>query len=286
MPEAAAAASSDQPAADHHTARHSLLRSAGIMSFMTVLSRILGLWRDRLMAGIFGASGINDAFNLAFLLPNLTRRLFGEGALSSVFVPVFSERLATGRREQAFRTASVLLSRLAVGLFIACLLFVAGAWAAQQFAPLSEQRLLTLELANWMIFYCVLMNVAAVLMGILNALDHFGMPAFAPVLLNVCMILACTVFLDVLGETPEARIRVQAWSVLAGGVLQLAVLVVPALALGFKFTPSLDAADGGYGEVKRGFVPVILGVALFQVNLLLDQLIATAFIPEEGPVTT
>src|SRR3990172_2052827 len=81
-----------------HNERRGLLRAAGLMSCMTVLSRVLGLWRDRLMGGIFGASGVNDAFNLAFLLPNLTRRLFGEGALSSVFVPIFSERLATGRR--------------------------------------------------------------------------------------------------------------------------------------------------------------------------------------------
>ena len=255
------------------------------MSLMTVLSRILGLWRDRLMAGIFGASGVNDAFNLAFLLPNLTRRLFGEGALSSVFVPVFSEHLVTNRREHAFRTASILLTRLAVGLFVAGALFVAGSYAVQQVTPLAEQQVLTLQLANSMIFYCVLINLAAVLMGILNAMDHFWTPAFAPVLLNVCMILGCTVFLNVAGSAPEDRIRVQAWSVMAGGVLQVLVLIAPVLVLGFKFTPSLDVGDEGYQAIKRGFLPTILGVALFQINLLLDQLIATAFIPEVGPVT-
>lgn len=262
-----------------------MLRSAGLVSFMTVLSRILGLWRDRLMAGIFGASGVNDAFNLAFLLPNLTRRLFGEGALSSVFVPVFSERLATGRKEAAFRTASVLLNRLALLLFVISLAFVGGSYALQLLGGLQAERVLTLKLANWMIFYCVLINIAAVLMSILNSLGHFFAGAFSPVLLNVCMILGCTVALDWLGSDLESRIFVQALAVLAGGMLQLLLLLPPAFTRGFQYTPTVDSQDEGYREIVTGFVPTILNVALFQVNLLLDQLIATFLIPEPGPVT-
>ena len=102
--------------ADGKTDGRQMVRAAGVVSFMTIISRILGLWRDRLMAAAFGASWVNDAFQIAFLLPNITRRLFGEGALASAFVPVFSERIATNRKEAAFRTASVLISRLAVGL--------------------------------------------------------------------------------------------------------------------------------------------------------------------------
>ncbi|MCW8130891.1 MAG: murein biosynthesis integral membrane protein MurJ [Planctomycetota bacterium] len=268
-----------------HGDRRSMLRSAGLVSFMTILSRILGLWRDRLMAAIFGASGFNDAFNLAFLLPNLTRRLFGEGALSSVFVPVFSERLATNRRAEAFRTASILLTRLALLLFVLCLVFVGVSMAAVKFGGLSKQRELTLNLANWMIFYCVLINIAAVMMSILNSLGHFLAGAFSPVLLNLCMILSCTIALDWMGTDAESRIYVQAVAVLAGGALQLAMMIPPALSRGFKFTPALDTADEGYREVMSGFLPTIANVALFQINLLMDQVIATVFIPEEGPVT-
>lgn len=282
---AATAAPQNSGSSDVHADRKGMLRAAGLVSFMTVLSRILGLWRDRLMAGIFGASGINDAFNLAFLLPNLTRRLFGEGALSSVFVPVFSERLATGRKEEAFRTASVLLTRLALLLLIFCVLFVGVSMAAIQFAGLPDDRVLTLKLANWMIFYCVLINIAAVMMSILNSLGHFLAGAFSPVMLNLCMILSCTIALDWLGADQESRIYVQAIAVLAGGVLQLLLMLPPAFARGFKYTPTISSQDDGYGEVVNGFLPTILSVALFQINLLLDQVIATAFIHEEGPVT-
>ncbi|MBI3831262.1 MAG: murein biosynthesis integral membrane protein MurJ [Planctomycetes bacterium] len=282
---ATAAAPHSTASSDVHADRKGMLRAAGLVSFMTVLSRILGLWRDRLMAGIFGASGINDAFNLAFLLPNLTRRLFGEGALSSVFVPVFSERLATGRSAAAFRTASVLLTRLALLLFVLCVLFVVGSLAAIQFAGLPPERVLTLKLANWMIFYCVLINIAAVMMSILNSLGHFLAGAFSPVMLNLCMILSCTVALDWLGTDQESRIYVQAIAVIAGGVLQLLLMLPPAFARGFKYTPTLSSQDEGYEEVVKGFLPTILSVALFQINLLLDQVIATTFIHEEGPVT-
>ena len=110
------ASSGTAPTAEQrHADRTSVVRAAGLVSCMTIASRVLGLWRDRVMANIFGATWINDAFQIAFLLPNMTRRLFGEGALSSAFVPIFSAKLAVGRKESAFRTASVLLTRLAVG---------------------------------------------------------------------------------------------------------------------------------------------------------------------------
>jgi len=265
--------------------RRTMVRSAGVVGFITVLSRILGLWRDRLMAAAFGASWVNDAFQIAFLLPNMTRRLFGEGSLASAFVPVFSERLATNRKEAAFRTASVLLSRLAVGLTVVCALLIGISIGVRSAFGLDEKVQLTLQLAEVMLGYCVLINVAAGLMGILNSLGHFAAPAAAPVLLNVCMIAACLYGLDLLGTEPPAQIAVVAWAVMLGGVLQLLILVPPALVRGFRYRFSLDKTDEGYGEVMRNFAPVIFGVAIFQVNLLMDQLIARTLIPGDGPVT-
>lgn len=272
---------------DHRLDRRELLQAAGVMSGLTIVSRVLGLVRDRLMAGIFGATGINDAFQLAFILPNLTRRLFGEGALSSAFVPVFTERLATNRKDAAFRTASLLLTRLAVGLFAASALLAGASWAVRTYAAasLDENAVLTLQLAEIMIAYCVLANVGAVLMGVLNSLRHFAAPAFAPVLLNVAMIAACLAgrWLD---WTKTEWVTWVAWSVLIGGAAQLVILALPALAKGFRYRPKLNAdLDEGYKEIRRAFLPVVAGVALFQVNILLDQVIARTMIPEDGPVT-
>jgi putative peptidoglycan lipid II flippase len=275
------------PASETHakTDRRTMVRAAGVVSFMTIVSRIMGLWRDRLMAAAFGASWVNDAFQIAFLLPNITRRLFGEGALSSAFVPVFSERLATNRKEAAFRTASVLISRLAVGLTAVCLVLVAVSIGVRSFAGISEKVQLTLQLAEVMLGYCVLINIAAGLMGILNSLGHFAAPAAAPVLLNVCMIGACLYGLDWLGTDVSSQIKVVAYAVMAGGVLQLFIVALPALAHGFRYSFSLDKSDEGYGEVMRNLAPVVFGVALFQINLLMDQLIARTFIPGDGSVT-
>ncbi len=267
-----------------------LLRSAGIVGFMTILSRILGLWRDRLMAGLFGATYLNDAFQLAFILPNLTRRLFGEGALASAFIPVFSERLATGNKEKAFKTASVLLSRLATGLLFLCLILTGLSLAVRHVIDLPPHYDLTLRLAEIMIGYCVVINIAAVLMGVLNALRHFTAPAFAPLLLNVCMISACLFGGKVIGrigleDSSESLITVVSLAVMAGGVLQLLIMLPPAFIRGFRYSPSINREDEGYQEVMKGFGPVVLGVALFQINILLDQLIARVLIPENGPVT-
>ncbi|GMV80869.1 MAG: hypothetical protein AMXMBFR7_20530 [Planctomycetota bacterium] len=290
MPEAAAAP--DEPAAHARTEtaatrNGALFRSAGIVSFMTVVSRVLGLLRDRYLAALFGASWISDAFNLAFILPNLTRRLFGEGALSSAFVPIFSEQLAKEQRPEAFRTASVLMTRLALFLFLGSGLLVAVSMGVLSGLPAERESLrLTLELAAIMLFYCVLANVGAVLMGVLNSLRHFAAPAAAPVLLNLCMIAACWYGLHQGREAPlDERVKLVAWSVMAGGLLQLLVMIPPALARGFKFTPSLNKSDTGYRETMQKFGPVVLGVALFQINILIDQVIARFMIPEDGPVT-
>jgi len=262
-----------------------MLRAAGIMGLMTVVSRVLGLWRDRLMAGIFGASGVNDAFQFAFLIPNLTRRLFGEGAMTSSFVPVFSDRMVKEGPQSAFRTASIVITRLALTLFVVCALAAAISFGVRHVAPLKENVSLTMKLCETMIFYCIFMNVAAVLMAVLNALDHFFMPALAPVLLNLCMIVACKWGLDLMGSEPAEQIFVVSLSVLAGGLLQLLILLPPAFLRGFSYKPSLNKDDQGVKDIKAAFMPVVLGVAFFQVNQISDQMIALYFIPEPGPVT-
>ena len=275
--------------AEEHS--HHLISAACVVSFMTILSRVLGLWRFRLMAGIFGATGVADAFNFAFIFPNLTRRLFGEGALTSAFVPVFSDRLARGDKESASRTGSVLLCRLGTWLTLGCLALMAAAHIARIILPrvmgheLAPHFLLELDLFEWMLPYLIFINLAAILMGILNSMDHFAMPAFAPVLLNVFMIVACKWLLPYFGTKPSEWIWALAYAVLAGGVCQLLIQIPPAIAGGFRFKPSLNTKDPGFEEVMANFKPVLLLVAVFQINVLMDNVIAQVLISESGPVT-
>jgi len=268
----------------------SVVSNAWTVGAWTVASRLLGLYRFRLMAAIFGASGVADAFNFAFVFPNLTRRLFGEGLLTSAFVPVFSSRLAKNEKDAANRTASVLLCRLAFWLTAGCVLVMVLAGVARVVLPqVVEPRFqLELKLFQWLLPYLVFINAAAVLMAILNSLGHFRMPAFAPVLLNLLMIAACVWVRwgpGAAGKAPEEQIWLVAYAVLLGGALQFLIQVPPALRRGFRFQPSLDLHDPGYGEVMNNFKPVVLLMALFQLNVLLDNVIAQLFIPETGPVT-
>ena len=280
-------ASPAPPSGEDH--QRGLIRNAGTVGIWTIASRVLGLYRFRLMAQIFGATGVADAFNFAFVFPNLTRRLFGEGLLTSAFVPVFSDRLAKGQKDEANRTASVLLCRLFYWLSLGCIAVIALAQVVAMILPhvmeLKPYHYLQIRLFQAMMPYLIFINVAAVLMGILNSLRHFLMPAFAPVLLNVFMIGACLFALPYFGSIPHEQIWAVAIAVLLGGVAQLFIQVPPALARGFKFTPTMDTTDPGYQEVMANFKPVVLMVAIFQINVMLDNVIAQVFIPETGPVT-
>jgi putative peptidoglycan lipid II flippase len=269
----------------------SVVGNAWTVGFWTVASRLLGLYRFRLMGAIFGASGVADAFNFAFLFPNVTRRLFGEGLLTSAFVPVFSSRLAKEQRAEANRTASVLFCRLAWWLTAGCVLVMVLAGAARVVLPsmmqIEPRFRLEMELFQWLLPYLIFINLAAVLMAILNSLGHFRTPAFAPVLLNVMMIAAClwVRYGPARGQEPDAQIWLVAYAVLLGGLLQLLIQVPPAVARGFEFTPTMDKSDPGYQEVMDNFKPVVLMVVIFQINVMVDNIIAQVFIPETGPVT-
>jgi putative peptidoglycan lipid II flippase len=293
VPEKPATSTTTAAAPDDGAAGHSrkLLGAAALVGFMTVLSRILGLWRFRLLGGIFGASDVADAFNFAFIFPNLTRRLFGEGAMTSAFVPVFSDRLAKNQHEAANKTGSVLICRLTWWLTLGCVAIIALAGVVRllvpRFVPGQEQQatLLLIQLFQWMLPYLVFINVACVLMGILNSMGHFLMPAFAPVLLNVAMIGACLYSLPFFGTTPEQQIWAVAYAVLIGGAAQLIVQFPPAFARGFRFSFSFDTSDPGYQEVINNFKPVVLLIAVFQANVMMDNIIAKYLIAGDGPVT-
>ena len=173
----------------------SLFKSASIVSLLTLLSRISGLVRELLIASTFGASAMTDAFNVAFRIPNLFRRFFGEGAFSQAFVPV----LAASKAQQGEAATRVLIDRVATVLCWALLvLSVLGVLGAGALVWLMASGLqqdprgfdVAVVMTRWMFPYIAFMSLVALGAGVLNTYKRFAVPAATPVLLNLCMILA------------------------------------------------------------------------------------------------
>ena len=260
-----------------------LLRASGLVALCTLASRVLGLVRDSLGAALFGAGWEYGVFNLAWLLPNLFRRLFGEGALASAFVPAFARALRESGDAGARRLVASVAGALIALLGLLC---AAGAAAAVLLPPgaiaplLGESRdaSLLLRLSAILSPYLLLVCLYALATAILNSLGRFFLPAVAPALLNVVWIAGLGVLTLLRPATLEAAASLLAFFVLAGGVAQLA-LQLPALrAAGFLPRPRLDTAHAPFRGVVRDMGPIVLGLAVVQLNLVVDQAMAWAFV--------
>ena len=217
-----------------------------------------------------------SAFALASLIPNLFRRLFGEGALSAAFVPAFVERYDGGRKEEAHALLQRLLTAMALGLG---LFVVAGIGVTHLLPQDSERMVLLVQLLRITLPYLALICMAAILGAALNGMHHFLTPALAPVLLNVTMIGAILLWVRGRGD-----VDIVAWAFLAGGVLQLLVMIPPLLRRGVPVRPRLGLGDPSMREVGRGFLPLVFGLAAVQINEAVSRLIAWLMIPGEGAV--
>src|SRR5918994_6146067 len=172
-----------------------LLRAIGSIGGLTMVSRLLGFARDMIGSRLLGASHANDAFNLAFLLPNIFRRLFAEGAFSSGFVPLFSRRLAAGGREDAEAFSNEILSVFMPALLLVTIVFVIFmpgviALVAGDYQNVPGKFELAVDLTRWTFPYLLFISLVALLSGILNSLTRFAVAAFAPALLNLVLIVA------------------------------------------------------------------------------------------------
>ncbi len=265
----------------------SLIKSASTVSFFTLISRITGLARELLMASTFGASAMTDAFNVAFRIPNLFRRLFAEGAFSQAFVPVLAATKAT-EGEDATR---VLLDRVAslllVALLLTCVLGVAGApvlvWvmaSGLQKDPRSFEA--AVFMTRWMFPYIGFMSLVALSAGVLNTWKRFAVPAATPVLLNVAMIAAAWLGAPWFKSQGIEPIYAMGAGVVAGGILQLSVQIPALLRLGMLPRLSLGFAglrqawqDPATRKVARLMLPALLGVSVAQISLLINTQIAS-----------
>jgi putative peptidoglycan lipid II flippase len=269
----------------------SLLKSASVVSLLTLLSRITGLARELLIASTFGASAMTDAFNVAFRIPNLFRRFFGEGAFSQAFVPV----LAASKTQQGDAATRVLVDRVATVLAWSLLLLsvvgVLGAgglvWAmasGMQQDPRGYEA--AVVLTRWMFPYIAFMSLVALGAGVLNTYKRFAVPAATPVLLNICMILAAWLgapWFKTLGLEP---IYALAGGVLLGGVLQLAVQWMALKRLGLQPRPAwrwsaikLAWSDAGTQNILKLMGPALLGVGVAHLSMIINTQIASYLAP-------
>ena len=271
--------------------RMSLFKSASTVSLFTLVSRVTGFARETLIATVFGASALTDAFNVAFRIPNLFRRLFAEGAFSQAFVPV----LAATRAEKGDDATRLLIDKVATllawAVMLTSLLGVLGApwlvWAMASGLKQSAQGLQTaVNLTGIMFPYIAFMSLVALSAGILNTWRRFAVPAATPVLLNVCMIGSAWLGAPWLRSQGIEPIYSLAAGVMLGGVLQLAVQIPALLKLGLlpqiSVSPTkIKAAwrDHSTRQILTMMGPALLGVGVAQLSLVINTQIASHLTP-------
>ena len=269
----------------------SLFKSASTVSLFTLLSRITGLVRELLIASTFGASAMTDAFNVAFRIPNLFRRLFAEGAFSQAFVPV----LAASKAQNGEAATKLLIDRVATlltwALLLTCIIGVAAApllvWAMASGLQQQPQGYeAAVFMTRWMFPYIAFMSLVALSSGILNTWRRFAVSAVTPVLLNLSMIGAAWLgapWFKTLGVEPVYAL---AAGVMLGGALQLAVQVPALLRLdmlpkiGWNWAVVKEAwADPATKNIAKLMIPALLGVSVAQISLLINTQIASHLAP-------
>ena len=259
-----------------------VISSAKLISFCILLSRFLGLAREIICAYIFGAGLVWDAFLIAFLIPNLFRKIFGEGALTAAFVPIFIDRLEKKGKDEAFRVLNVVITTLTV---ILSLLVVVGI-AITFIIPLItsyEKAVLTSDILRITLPFLLFICLAAILGAALNSFNHFLAPAIAPVLYNAVFILALIFIAPSCKDT--SKIYVAAWAVFIGGFVELLLQFPPLIKRGLKFKPRLEPRNDAVKEIYALILPTILGLSLFQINELMDYLVAEICIVGDGAVS-
>src|SRR5215469_10479181 len=246
--------------------RH-LIKSASLISALTIVSRTFGYIRDSRIAFLLGAGTAADAYTTAYRIPNLLRRLVGEGAVSAAFIPVFSRYIVEKKEDDGWEFANTMLTVITMfltAITLAGILFspLVVRLFASGFGDTPGKLELTATLNRIMFPYIFLISLSALSMGILNSFHQFGAPAFAPVLLNLT-IIAFSFLGGLFGDVTRAL----AVGVVVGGVLQLAIQVPSLFKVGWKIRFRLNFRHPGVQRLVTLMVPVVFGVGIVQINV-------------------
>jgi putative peptidoglycan lipid II flippase len=269
----------------------SVVRSAGIVSVAVAISRVSGLVREVVLAAMFGAGAAFDAFRIGFTIPNLTRDLFAEGALSAAFVPVFTRYLATKTREEARVLANLVTTALIVVIGSVCAVGIAfSPWLVELIAPGFHDTPGKFELAvtmtRVMFPFLLLVALSAEAMGILNACNQFGVPAMSSTFFNIGSIISGLILGKVIGpQLGITPIEGMAYGVVIGGAMQLLAQVPSLHRAGFRFRLQFDWSHSGLRQIFRLMAPAILGNAAVQINITVNNNFASKLPDPNGPVS-
>ena len=271
------------------TSSSRLARSAASAAAATITSRILGVVREQVIASFFGAGAATDAYNVAFRIPNLLRDLFAEGAMSAAFVPTFTRYLVTSGKESAWRLGNHVINALVVvtgALVVLAIVFAQPlivAFTAEKYTADPAQLALTVQMARVMLPTLTLIALAAALMGMLNTLHHYFIPALSPAMFNVMTIVCAFALVPLMPAFGLHPIVAIAIGTLAGGVAQL-VLQWPTLHKeGFRYHLDIDWRDEGLRRMLTLMGPGAIGMAATQFNVFVNTLLATNTV--EGAVS-
>jgi putative peptidoglycan lipid II flippase len=254
-------------------------KAAGIIGLAVMCSRVLGLIREMVCAALFGGGGAMDAFTAAFRIPNLLRDLFAEGALSTAFVTTFSKTVVRGGDRAAWRLADKVATMTVLVLGAVC---VAGMLCSTQLVALlapgfgPEKAALTAQLTRIMFPFILLVSMAALVMGMLNAKNVFGMPAMASSFFNIGSIVGGVVLGYWIDPHfgPRALIGL-AVGTLIGGALQLGVQLPSLARLGYRFRPDFQWRDAGVSAILALMGPSVIAASTTQVNVLVNSMFAS-----------
>lgn len=247
-----------------------LLKATGTIGGLTMVSRVLGFARDMIAARLLGASHANDAFNLAFLLPNIFRRLFAEGAFSAGFVPLFSRRLASGGMDEAQRFSNEILAVFMPALLLVTAVFVIFMpgvllLVVPEYADTPGKLPLATELSRWTFPYLLFISLVALLSGVLNSLTRFAVAAFAPALLNLALIAALLLAPE---ENNSQTVRFMAIAVLVGGLAQFAFCWLAVRRAGVKLHFGRPRLTPAVRELVILILPATAAAGLYQLSQL------------------
>lgn len=272
----------ERPQKAQEREEHSIVRAAGQIGFFTLLSRVTGLLRDVVIGAVFGAGMVTDAFFVAFRIPNLLRRLVGEGAATAALVPVITEYLTHRPRAEAMEMVRALWG---IGIVVLLLLTAVGFLGADPlvhlFAPgfAGEKLALTIRLTRAMFVYLLCIGGVALAMGVLHALRCFAAPAFAPVLFNLAVI-PCALWLSGMLAEPVMSL---AYGVIIGGVCQFIWQIPPLFRQNVPLLPRWNPGHPAIRRIAVLLLPLLFGAGIYQINQIVSTLLASLL--AEGSVS-